>query len=783
MGGSELMAGSAAFEPVRRNSDHIVVAARANEPSADAQASRPRPAGGLLRPSQFPGPGGTTSVTGSLSPGTCFSTDFSQVPVHTDGAARAPVAEVGARAAVPRVDPQPSSLEHALRLQAKIGDRAASQLVQSLRSASPSASGLPADLRQRAEESSGLPLNDVRVHHNSPLPLRILASAFTAGSDIHLSPGGEQDLDHEVSHVIQQRLGRVSPTTSLGDLPVNADRRLEHEADAMGASLHGGAGPGIGTGTATPTPAQGAMPVLQGRWLVDPDQKIYFWEDDGTAKGLPPAQLKSFTEEKPTPKPGTYNVDTGSRRQRLVLSLETFTQTQRGSSARGPQDIYNPFGRFAPQKVSSFLPDPKLSADTRAALLESLAKKDPTFREVISGSSTRSPEGYSTEVIVEGGAKLQLVEVTPYGAVYATERPSNARAAATAIAQEPAALKLRTPQSSDVKIAWGRNIDKQTVEAWAGSKREIDQGQVMGASAGEVAQNAGFDPNEGLGWEWLHLIAHSMGGIDVHGPQVADNLVAGTSECNTQMIVVEEFLKDYVVRNKGRATLVVFADMYDPVRHIGNRITYDFYVSNERGEPVEVYHWIFDPLSRTNPIIAQNRTLRTAGRAALQGGGQAATAHIPMSQPTAHRDLTGSDPLNDLIDEVQAEFWTRGSEEFVKGLVNRRDATQSRKLPHEVFSALADWLPTRDAARQVITLVGRDYSEPAARAILESCLYDHHAPDDLRWLWDNLVVSLYGTGVPPYMRELFDRWLRISGGQPQTVAAVASSPSPDAMEF
>ena len=58
------MADSAAFEPVRRSSDHIPVAARTNEPSADAHASRPRPAGGLLRPSQIPVPGATTGLTG-----------------------------------------------------------------------------------------------------------------------------------------------------------------------------------------------------------------------------------------------------------------------------------------------------------------------------------------------------------------------------------------------------------------------------------------------------------------------------------------------------------------------------------------------------------------------------------------------------------------------------------------------------------------------------------------------------------------------------------------------
>jgi Domain of unknown function (DUF4157) len=62
------MADSAAFEPVRRSSDRIHVAARTNEASADAQAGRPRSAGGLRRPSQLPVSGATTWLGGFPSP-------------------------------------------------------------------------------------------------------------------------------------------------------------------------------------------------------------------------------------------------------------------------------------------------------------------------------------------------------------------------------------------------------------------------------------------------------------------------------------------------------------------------------------------------------------------------------------------------------------------------------------------------------------------------------------------------------------------------------------------
>jgi len=147
------MAESVDFRPVPRRGDHIAASPRANEPPARAQADRPRLVAGLLRPSRVPRPGETARRTGSPSPAggqphhgrqrlrpsgapagaalplalpsavparpiqdvlrgsgqplaaplqeemeARLDGDFSQVRVHTDGAARASAAEVGARA-------------------------------------------------------------------------------------------------------------------------------------------------------------------------------------------------------------------------------------------------------------------------------------------------------------------------------------------------------------------------------------------------------------------------------------------------------------------------------------------------------------------------------------------------------------------------------------------------------------------------------------------------------------------------------------------------------------
>lgn len=96
------------------------------------------------------------------------------------------------------------------------------------------ATGLPSSLRSRMEGASGVPLDDVKVHYDSQEPAQLQAAAFTRGSEIHVGPGQEQHLGHEAWHVVQQKEGRVSPTTKVDGVAVNDDAGLEKEADRMG---------------------------------------------------------------------------------------------------------------------------------------------------------------------------------------------------------------------------------------------------------------------------------------------------------------------------------------------------------------------------------------------------------------------------------------------------------------------------------------------------------------------------------------------------------------------
>lgn len=97
-----------------------------------------------------------------------------------------------------------------------------------------SETGLPDNLKSGIENLSGLALDDVRVHYNSPEPARLNALAYARGTDIYLAPDQERHLPHEAWHVVQQRQGRVRAIAQVGGEPLNDNPRLEQEADEMG---------------------------------------------------------------------------------------------------------------------------------------------------------------------------------------------------------------------------------------------------------------------------------------------------------------------------------------------------------------------------------------------------------------------------------------------------------------------------------------------------------------------------------------------------------------------
>ena len=95
---------------------------------------------------------------------------------------------------------------------------------------------LPEAVRSKMESFFNADLSDVRIHVGNEAT-KIGALAFTLGSNLYFAPGqlnlhsqhGHELLGHELTHVIQQRAGRVRNPFGAG-VAVVQDPALEAEA-------------------------------------------------------------------------------------------------------------------------------------------------------------------------------------------------------------------------------------------------------------------------------------------------------------------------------------------------------------------------------------------------------------------------------------------------------------------------------------------------------------------------------------------------------------------------
>ncbi|MCU0288586.1 MAG: DUF4157 domain-containing protein, partial [Acidobacteria bacterium] len=102
--------------------------------------------------------------------------------------------------------------------------------------------GIPEPIKKQMESTFQTDFSDVTVTPNSSRAPQLGALAYTQGNEIHFAPGmynphtsaGQRLLGHELTHVVQQREGRVRPTGSISGKPLNDSTELENEADRMG---------------------------------------------------------------------------------------------------------------------------------------------------------------------------------------------------------------------------------------------------------------------------------------------------------------------------------------------------------------------------------------------------------------------------------------------------------------------------------------------------------------------------------------------------------------------
>jgi Domain of unknown function (DUF4157) len=114
------------------------------------------------------------------------------------------------------------------------------QLPATMSLSRPGGQPLPEALQKKMEAFFGTDFSDVRVHVGQEAS-SIGALAFTHGSNIFFAPGlyspgtpqGQQLLGHELTHVVQQRAGRVRNPFGSG-VAVVQDQLMEAEAERMG---------------------------------------------------------------------------------------------------------------------------------------------------------------------------------------------------------------------------------------------------------------------------------------------------------------------------------------------------------------------------------------------------------------------------------------------------------------------------------------------------------------------------------------------------------------------
>lgn len=102
---------------------------------------------------------------------------------------------------------------------------------------------LPEDLQTKMEDSFGQDFSNVEIIKNSIQAKEINAQAFTQGNSVHFASGkfnpnsqsGKELIGHELTHVVQQRNGRVNNSYQAKSLNINDESTLEKEADLLGS--------------------------------------------------------------------------------------------------------------------------------------------------------------------------------------------------------------------------------------------------------------------------------------------------------------------------------------------------------------------------------------------------------------------------------------------------------------------------------------------------------------------------------------------------------------------
>lgn len=183
---------------------------------------------------------------------------------------------------------------------------------------------LPKDVQSKMENSFGHDFSDVKLHKDSSQAQDVNAKAYAQGNEIHFAPGeynpssksGQELIGHELTHVVQQKKGKVGQGEIHGSgMEINQDKALEQEADTLGKlaasgmpAFVEGIGSGIQKQDASSPPTEEELDAIVSRYNgmiagaravgynVAADNLEHFLIGKGTTRTLSSSWLRGYSE-------------------------------------------------------------------------------------------------------------------------------------------------------------------------------------------------------------------------------------------------------------------------------------------------------------------------------------------------------------------------------------------------------------------------------------------------------------------------------------------------------
>lgn len=99
--------------------------------------------------------------------------------------------------------------------------------------------GLPDKLDTDVENLPGFSIDKVQIHCKPDKKSETAESlASMQGVNLHASPVLEWRISHDPSQIVQQKVGRVKPTATVVEIPIDDNVELENEADLMAGKVN-----------------------------------------------------------------------------------------------------------------------------------------------------------------------------------------------------------------------------------------------------------------------------------------------------------------------------------------------------------------------------------------------------------------------------------------------------------------------------------------------------------------------------------------------------------------